>query len=133
MATLSDQIIITRQLVHPEPPTHKVTGVIDLPDWQPGVTHIIRMFAEDGEHITLPWFALLAVPGADEPPGLVRRALAITNNRFLFRPARDPQPGHGLGKWGWSWYFNNTSDVVSGPVRLEVGFVATLMHPPHDH
>lgn len=126
MPDISDLGVKSVEPVHPG--MNKVTFVVDLDSWETGATNVIRLMADYGEHISLPWFAVLRRPG--EKHSGVRNDVVLTNNRFLFREMDHVHEGGPLGTWGWSWYMVNTGTDV-GPVRIEVGFVTTMMHPPH--
>lgn len=126
MPDISEHGIRTVEPVHPG--VNKVTIVFDVPEWPQDTTYAIRAFAEEGEHLFNPWFAVLRVPGEKSLHG-VRDHVVLNNNRFLFKTIDEPREGGPLGMWGWSWYLINTGPSV-GPTRIEVGFLAEMRHPP---
>lgn len=126
---LSDQIIRNSTLLHPSPKMERVAGTVDF-IWPAKTSVIIRMMANDGEHIAMPWWSVLRPESGEPIDQGFRENITITNARFLFGSRPQETPEHGLGLWGFSWYFFNHGETSTKDVRLEVGFVTTAMHPP---
>lgn len=85
----------------------------DLPSWRGGETMIVRHTCPPGVEMHSQGFAIVKHASGAEPGGL-RANVVLTNARNM--------PGAG-GAHGFSWYIVNKGQT-SGPVRLEISFVA---------